>query len=161
MSVWTDRKAVTESLSFDLCTIPLCEPNPGEPWLQHPSASIQLYLPLWIAMRLQRQCVCPRHDNQAPVVLISSLHGSPGAHDAVCWPEWEIVQVLMHGVEKSLSICNTRSKSSTSSNIIWSLPSYEDTALISCLTKALLASLHTKTLLTLYVLQTTSDLEMK
>lgn len=35
MSVWTDRKAIAESLSFVLSTISPCEPSPAAAWPQH------------------------------------------------------------------------------------------------------------------------------
>lgn len=59
---------------------------------------------LWIAVRLQGHLVCPWLHDQAAVVLVSPLHGGPGADDAGCGPEGEVMQVLMHGVEKSLFI---------------------------------------------------------
>lgn len=89
-----------------------------------PKSPVTIYLPLWIAVRLQGFPVRPWQHNQAAVVLVSPLHGGPGAHDAGRRPEGEIVQVLMHGVEKSLFICNTGSKPSTSSNVTQPFPSH-------------------------------------
>lgn len=75
-----------------------------------PKPSMTLYLPLRITMRLQGCLVCPWLHNQAAIVLVSPLHGGPGAHDAGRRPEREIVQVLMHGVQESLFVCNTGSE---------------------------------------------------
>ena len=88
-----------------------------------PKPPVMLYLPLWIAVRLQGLLVRPWLHDQAAVVLVGPLHGGPGAHDAGRRPEREIVQVLMHGVEKSLFICNTGLKPSTSSNVTQPFPS--------------------------------------
>lgn len=82
----------------------------------HGEPPVQLYLPLRVGVRLQGLLVRARLHDQAPVGLVSPLHGGPGAHDAVRRPEREIVQVLMHGVEKGLLICNTGKTPSASSN---------------------------------------------
>lgn len=75
-----------------------------------PKPSMTLHLQIWISMRLEGCPVCPWLHHQAAVVLVSPLHGGPGAHDAGRGPEREIVQVLVHGVQECLHLCNTAQK---------------------------------------------------
>lgn len=117
------NKAVSETslkISAVTCVSPpqVSPPQPrcGSLSSVHSKPLVMLYLPLWVVMRLQGQLVCPWLHDEAPIAFISPLHSSPGAHDEVGRPEGEVVQVLMHGVEKSLLLCNTCSKASTSSN---------------------------------------------
>lgn len=36
--------------------------------------------------------------HQAAILPVDMLHGCPGAHDVVCWAEWEVVEVCNGGV---------------------------------------------------------------
>lgn len=60
------------------------------------------HLPLWVNMLLQGTLVGARQHYQATILAIYFLHCCPGTHDSISWPEWEVVQVLVHGVARSL-----------------------------------------------------------
>lgn len=120
VSVCINRKTILK-ISALTCTSSLHgQLSPAKMWSPHACSfqpPVLLYLQIWIAMRFQGLLVRPWLHDQAPIVLVSPLHGGPGADDAGRRPEGEIVQVLMHGVEKSLFICNTGSKPSASSYV--------------------------------------------
>lgn len=49
-------------------------------------------------MLQKRALVCAGQHYEAAILAVDALHGGPGAHNAVGWAEWEVVQILVHGV---------------------------------------------------------------
>lgn len=70
------------------------------------------YLPVGVVVLLQGAFVRSGQDHEAAVLPGHSLHGGPGADDAVCRPEGEVVQILVHRVARRLLTCNDTSSSS-------------------------------------------------
>lgn len=60
------------------------------------------HLPLWIDVFLQGALVGARQYYQAAILLVYFLHCCPCTHNTISWPEWEVVQVLVQGVARSL-----------------------------------------------------------
>lgn len=56
------------------------------------------YLPVGVVVLLQRAAVRSRQDHQAAVPPVHCLHRRPRANHAVGRPEWEVMQILMHGM---------------------------------------------------------------
>lgn len=60
------------------------------------------HLPFWVAVLLQHTLVGARQHYQAAILAGCFLHCCPGTHNAISWPEREVVQVLVHGVARGL-----------------------------------------------------------
>lgn len=60
------------------------------------------HLPLWVVVLLQGALVSARQHYQAAILAAYFLHCCPSTHNAISWPEWEVVQVLVHGVARGL-----------------------------------------------------------
>lgn len=66
------------------------------------------HLPLWIDVFLQGALVGARQYYQAAILLVYFLHCCPCTHNTISWPEWEVVQVLVQGVARSLLSWDTK-----------------------------------------------------
>lgn len=86
-------KAITESLSFDLCTIPLCEPNPGEVWPQHPQC-LHATLPPTLDSREASEAMCVSQARQL---------GTHCSHQLSAWQSTSTRCGLLAGTGNSAS----------------------------------------------------------
>lgn len=74
-------------------------------WIKVSQPKVQLIhtsLPLWVRVRLEVSLVCTGEDHQGAVLSVNVLHGSPGAHDALCRPEREEVEILVQWMSRRL-----------------------------------------------------------